>query len=53
LVRDGGHNPPILLQLLVDFDAFVTHDSHPHLRESGCPLVKTVERRFCSSSFSN
>jgi hypothetical protein len=28
LIRDGGRNSPILLKLLVEFDAFVTHDSH-------------------------
>jgi hypothetical protein len=28
LVRDGGRHSPILFQFLVEFDAFVTHDSH-------------------------
>jgi hypothetical protein len=28
LIRDGGRQSPVLLQLLVEFDAFVTHDSH-------------------------
>jgi hypothetical protein len=28
LIRDGGRNSPVLLKFLVEFDAFVTHDSH-------------------------
>jgi hypothetical protein len=28
LIGNGGRNSPILLQFLVEFDAFVTHDSH-------------------------
>jgi hypothetical protein len=47
LVHDRGRNSPILLYLPVEFDAFITHDSH-RICASWLPFVKTIERRFCS-----
>jgi hypothetical protein len=50
LIRDRGSDSPVLLELLVEFDTFVTHAATAFARVS-CPWLRRSGRAFVHDQF--